>query len=126
MKEETKAEGAELTCPRSQCLVTEKGIALTVERMLDDVWDPQRGQCSSLEGEPDNGQHCPPMGFPSGSGEKNPPANADATGDSGSIPGSGRSPGGGNGNPLPYSCLDHPMDRGAHGFMLSLASFIFP
>ena len=34
-------------------------------------------------------------------------------GDLGSIPGLGRSPGGGNGNPLQYSCLDNPMDRGA-------------
>ena len=40
---------------------------------------------------------------------KNPPANA---GDLGSIPGSGRSPGGGNGNPLRYSCLENLMDRG--------------
>ena len=39
-------------------------------------------------------------------------ANAGA-GDAGSIPGSGRSPGGGNGNPLQYSCLGNPMDRGA-------------
>ena len=35
------------------------------------------------------------------------------TGDSGSIPGSGRSPGEGNGNPLQYSCLENPMNRGA-------------
>ena len=41
---------------------------------------------------------------------KNPPANA---GDLGSIPGSGRSPGGGHGNPLQHSCLENPMDRGA-------------
>ena len=41
---------------------------------------------------------------------KNLPANA---GDAGSIPGSGRSPGEGNGNPLQYSCLENPMDRGA-------------
>ena len=41
---------------------------------------------------------------------KNPPANA---GDAGSIPGSGRSPGEGNGNPLQYSCLGNPLDRGA-------------
>ena len=39
---------------------------------------------------------------------KNPPANAGDTGDMGSIPGSGRSPGGGNGNPLQYSCLENP------------------
>ena len=35
-----------------------------------------------------------------------------ATGDEGSIPGSGKSPGEGNGNPLQYSCLENPMDRG--------------
>ena len=44
---------------------------------------------------------------------KNPPANAGDTRDLGSIPGSGRSPGEGNGNPLQYSCLGNPMDRGA-------------
>ena len=44
---------------------------------------------------------------------KNQPANAGDTGDMGSIPGSGRSPGGGNGNALQYSCLENPMDRGA-------------
>ena len=41
---------------------------------------------------------------------KNPPVNA---GDVGSIPGWGRFPGGGNGNPLQYSCLKNFMDRGA-------------
>ena len=46
------------------------------------------------------------MGFPGGSVVKNPPANAGGTGDTGSIPGSGRSPGGGNGNPVQYSCLE--------------------
>ena len=50
------------------------------------------------------------MGFPGGSVVKNPPANA---GDSDLIPGSERSPGGGNGNPLQYSCLKNAMDRGA-------------
>ena len=44
---------------------------------------------------------------------KNPPANAGDTRDRGSIPGSGRSPGGGHGNPFQYSCLENPMDRGA-------------
>ena len=56
-------------------------------------------------------------GFPGGSVVKSLPANA---GDTGSILGSGRSPGEGNGNPLQYSCLGNPMDRGtwqatAHG-----------
>ena len=45
---------------------------------------------------------------------KNLPAmNAGATGDVGSVPGVGRSPGEGNGSPLQYSCLKNPMDRGA-------------
>ena len=45
------------------------------------------------------------LGLPGGSVVKNPPANA---GDTGSIPGWGRSPGEGNGNPLQYSCLENP------------------
>ena len=44
---------------------------------------------------------------------KNLPANAGGARDMGSIPASGRSPGIGNGNPLQYSCLGNPMDRGA-------------
>ena len=44
---------------------------------------------------------------------KNLPANAGTQGDVGSIPGLEQSPGGGNGNPLQYSCLGNPMDRGA-------------
>ena len=44
---------------------------------------------------------------------KNLPTNSGDTRDAGSIPGLGRSPGEGNGNPLPYSCLGNPMDRGA-------------
>ena len=44
---------------------------------------------------------------------KNPPAKAGDTRDSDSIPASGRSPGGGHGNPLQYSCLENPMARGA-------------
>ena len=53
------------------------------------------------------------MGFPGGSVVKNPSANEGDTGDVGLIPGSGRSLGEGNGNPLQYSCLGNPMDRGA-------------
>ena len=44
---------------------------------------------------------------------KNPLANAGNARDSGSFSGSGRCPGGGHGNPLQYSCLENPMDRGA-------------
>ena len=44
---------------------------------------------------------------------KNLCANAGDKGDSGSIPGLGRSPGGGHGNPLQHSCLKNPLDRGA-------------
>ena len=44
---------------------------------------------------------------------KNPPANAGDVRNVSSTPGLGRSPGGGHGNPLQYSCLQNPMDRGA-------------
>ena len=53
------------------------------------------------------------MGFPGGSVVKNLPATAGDAEDLGSIPGSGRSSEGGNGNPLQYSCLENTMDRGA-------------
>ena len=54
-------------------------------------------------------QH-PLLGFPHSTVGKESACNV---GDLGSIPGSGRSPGEGNGNPLQYSCLENPMDRGA-------------
>ena len=50
------------------------------------------------------------MGFPGGSDSKESTC---SEGDLGSIPGLGRSPGGEHGNPLQYSCLENPMDRGA-------------
>ena len=53
------------------------------------------------------------MGFPDGSVGKESAYNAGDTGDVGSVPASGRSPGGGHGNSLQYSCLENPMDRGA-------------
>ena len=61
------------------------------------------------------------MRFPGGSVVKNLPVDA---GETGSIPGSGRCPGGGHSNPIQYSCLRNPMDRGAgwatvHGFRKS-------
>ena len=56
------------------------------------------------------GEQSTKVGFPGSPVVKNPPANA---GDVGSIPGLGISPGGGNSNPLQYSCLQNPVDRGA-------------
>ena len=55
---------------------------------------------------------CVTEGFPGGPVVKNPPAKA---GDKGLIPGSGRSLGGGDGNPLQYSYLENSVDRGAWG-----------
>ena len=59
------------------------------------------------------------MGFPGGSDGKESACNA---GDVGSIPGPGRSPGEGNGNPLQYSCLGNPMDREEPGGLQSMGS----
>ena len=52
-------------------------------------------------------------GFPDDSVGEESACNAGDTGDVGSVPGSGRSPEGGDGNLLQYSCLENPMDRGA-------------
>ena len=64
------------------------------------------------------------MGFPSGAMAKNPPANAGDARNMGVILGLGRSPGGGNRNPLQSSCRENSLDRGAwwatvHGFAKS-------
>ena len=53
------------------------------------------------------------LGFPSGAVVKNSPANVGDARDAGSIPGLGRFPGEGHGNPLQSSCLENSMDRGA-------------
>ena len=53
------------------------------------------------------------LSFSGGTSGKNPPANTGDFRDSVSVPGLGRSPGEGHGNPLQYSCLENPMDRGA-------------
>ena len=52
-------------------------------------------------------------GLSGGASGRNPPANTGDVRHAGLIPGSRRSPGGGYGNPLQYSCLENPMDRGA-------------
>ena len=68
------------------------------------------GHRSSVSNWTDGPRH---KGFSSGSALKNTPGKAGDAGDAGSIPGSGRSPGGGHGNLLQYSCLENPMNRGA-------------
>ena len=57
---------------------------------------------------------------------KNPPANAGDKRDTGSIPGLGRSPEGGHGNPLQCSCLENPMDRGACGLQFMSSQKVGP
>ena len=76
-----------------------------------------RSSCNSLSKLPHLSIFlCPHVrGFPGGSEAKNPPANAGDAGDTGSILGLGRSPGKANGNPLWYSCLEYPMDKGVWG-----------
>ena len=53
------------------------------------------------------------LGFPGGTRGKEPTCQSGDIRDTGLIPGSGRSPGGGHNNPFQYSCLENPMDRGA-------------
>ena len=53
------------------------------------------------------------LSFLNGSAGKESACNAGDTGNAGSVPGSGRSSGGGNGNPFQFSCLDNSLDRGA-------------
>ena len=53
------------------------------------------------------------LGFPGGTSSEDLLANARDIRDMGSVPGSGRCPGGGHGNPLQYSCLENSTDRGA-------------
>ena len=58
-------------------------------------------------------EHIMMLGFPGDTVVKNLPARSGDTKDMGAVPGLGRSPGGGNGNPLQYSCLGNPGDKGA-------------
>ena len=81
-------------------------LQVIVDKVLNSFWAK-----TSAPGE--SGQLITPsLKWPDGSAGKESSSDA---GDLGSIPGSGRSPGGGNGNPLQYSCLGNPMDRGACG-----------
>ena len=85
-----------------------------IEQTLGDSEGQGTLACCSPWGckESDMTQGLKSNNHPGGSVVKDLPANAGATGDTGSIPGSGRPCGGGNGNPLQYPCWDNPMDRG--------------
>ena len=70
-----------------------------------------RGNKPKTEGEREKAGEK--KGFPNGASGKEPAAKAGDVRDRDLVPGSGTSPGGGHGNPLQYSCLENPMDRGA-------------
>ena len=89
--------------PTAQILVSSTMLQSEETVFLREMVDSSSGQGKYKM----NVEHL--MGFPVGSVVKNPPANSR---DTGSIPGLGRSPGEGNSNPPPYSCLKNPMDRG--------------
>ena len=78
-----------------------------------------------LTGHLQKSSFCRVVGLPGGSVVKNLPANTGDTGDVGSIPGSGRSPGEGNGNPIQYSCPGNPMDSGTWQATQSMRSQIW-
>ena len=79
--------------------------------LTNEIWrESIRSVWEMLNDKRDIWNYSSPFGFPGGSEVKTSACNA---GDLGSIPGSGRSPGEGNGNPLQYSCLENPMDGGA-------------
>ena len=80
------------------------------EAVLEDVHDYYALCCKVVSAQTNIFTDIALFGFPGGSDGK---ASACNVGDPGSIPGSGRSPGEGNGNPLQDSCLGNPMDRGA-------------
>ena len=90
--------------PRYQEKLSEK--AQTTERLAS-------SHCARTFVSTSSSLYASNLGFPGGSAVKESIWNAEGAGDSGSIPGSERSPGGGNGSPLWYFCLNSPMDRGA-------------
>ena len=82
--------------------------------MFSAVSESTKSDCGAGGGVSYNLTHCSAIGASQVAlVVKNPPANAGDVRDVGSIPGSGRSPGEGNGNLLQYSCLENTMDRGA-------------
>ena len=84
-------------------MVFHKSVSPALATYLSDLCESQR----------ENAFHTSVKRLPDGSAGKESACNAGNTGDGGLIPGSGRPPGGGNSNPLQYSCLKKSMNRGA-------------
>ena len=113
----------ERMCSESQTILTVRDcseqnphLQVVFTSSTHTAWAPCRYKCSGFPGQqprpsekPKKHHVLPSKGLSGGSGSKE---SACSAGDLGSIPGSGRSPGGGNGNPLQCSCLENPMDRG--------------
>ena len=107
------------SCPRSEIRWTLEFIPCRSAEK--DTENPKTNRCIMGETEEDSKTSWRSSreliqaltGFPGGASGKEPAANARDVTDTGSIPGSGRRPGGGYGNPLQYSCLEIPIDRGA-------------
>ena len=78
---------------------------------MQDIWVQFLGSEDPLE--EGIATHSSILGLPGSASGKEPTCNAGDVRDAGSIPGSGRSSGGGHGNPLKYSCLENLVDRGA-------------
>ena len=81
-------------------------------------WTEEPGRLQSIGSQSRTGlkrlSHMAPYkGFPDVNSGKEPAQTTDDVRDVGSVPGSERSPGGGHGHPIQYSCLENPMDRGA-------------
>ena len=97
------ANAIESILPPNLCIFGFKGIAITLIFALNKTMLVFLVYCFDIG-------LCSQVGFPGGLIGKE---SACSAGDSGSIPGLGRSPGGGHSNPLQYSCLENPMYRGA-------------
>ena len=97
--------GGELRFPHAAQPKKKKKVIMHLMRIKRRMTERVGWECTAfgIEGKGENGQVALVV--------ENPPANAEDMEDSGSIPGLRRSPGGGHGNPLQYSCLENPTDR---------------
>ena len=93
------------TIPTCSTAKKKKKVIMHLMRIKRRMTERVGWECTAfgIEGKGENGQVALVV--------ENPPANAEDMEDSGSIPGLRRSPGGGHGNPLQYSCLENPTDR---------------